>query len=162
MPRNAFIVQHKNTCFDFEKKRALNRFSINKEDLYMTTKTTTTTTMETGTFCWFDFGTKDETKTMAFYKTVLGWKFEAMGTDYWMIKAGTETIGGLRKEKKFTPAQGMTTYFTVPSVKEGRTVVTKAGGKLVGDSVAIGHDKGHFQLFTDLEGNTLALWSQKP
>lgn len=121
--------------------------------------------METGKLCWFDFATKDHAAAMTFYKKVFGWEFEAMpkGTDYWMVKVGSETIGGLRKDKKFTPAQGFTPYFTVPSVKEGRTVVTKAGGKLVGDSVAIGGgEHGHFQLFTDLDGNTLALWSQKP
>ncbi len=120
-------------------------------------------TLETGCFCWFDFGTTDANKAMAFYNTVLGWTFESMGTEYWMIKVGKDTIGGIRKESTttFKPAEGFQAYFIVPSCKEARSVVTKAGGKLQGETVAIG-EHGHFQLFHDLDGNRLSLWSQKP
>jgi predicted enzyme related to lactoylglutathione lyase len=119
--------------------------------------------METGTLCWFDLATKDEAKAKTFYKQVLGWEFEPMGKDYWMIKVGTQTIGGISKSQKFQTGDGMTAYFTVPSVKEGKTIITKAGGKLVGDNVAIGGgEHGYYQMFKDLDGNTLALWSKKP
>ena len=85
-----------------------------------------------------------------------------MGTDYWAVKAGGEVIGGLQKKAAATPGNGVLAYFTVPSVKEGKSVISKAGGKLIGDNVEIGSDHGYFQLFTDLDGNTLALWSKTP
>jgi uncharacterized protein len=128
----------------------------NKEDRM------STGTVDTGKLCWFDFGTKDAKKAMEFYKQVLGWEFESAKPNYWMIKANGETIGALRKDEKFHAAQGFVSYFAVPSVKEGRTVITKAGGKLVGDTVAIDGNMGFFQLFTDIDGNNVAIWSQKP
>lgn len=79
-----------------------------------------------------------------------------------MIKVGSETIGGIRKDKKFEPALGFTPYFEVPSVKEGAAMVKKAGGTLIGENVAIEGGYGHFQVFKDLDGNTLSLWSKKP
>ncbi|MGZ3651857.1 MAG: VOC family protein [Bdellovibrionota bacterium] len=118
---------------------------------------------ETGTFVWFDFATKDETKAMNFYKTIFGWKFDKMGDAFWMIKAGDKTIGGLRREtaRDFRPAAGMMAYFSVPSIKEASSLVKQAGGVLVGDSVNIG-EHGYFQLFQDLEANQMSLWSLKP
>lgn len=120
--------------------------------------------VETGTMCWFDFATKDQTKAMAFFKTVFGWQYEAMGKEYWMIKVDKETIGGLRLETKseFKAAQGFTPYFAVPSIKEAKGLVSKAGGKLVGETVAIEGEHGFYQWFSDLDGNVLSLWSKKP
>ena len=118
----------------------------------------------TGKMALFDFPTKDETKAMAFYQAVFGWNFVPMAPVYWMIKAGNETIGGLRKETaaEFKLGNSFVPYFTVPSVKEGKMVVEKCGGQLVGDTVAItdGED-GYFQNFSDLDGNILSLWSKK-
>jgi predicted enzyme related to lactoylglutathione lyase len=86
-----------------------------------------------------------------------------MGPDYWMIKAGNDTIGGLRKDKKFEAAHGMICYFEVPSVKEGAAMVTKAGGKLVGENVAInGGENGYFQIFNDLDGKSFSMHSTPP
>ncbi len=121
--------------------------------------------METGKLCWFDFATKDEAKAMPFFKAVLAWEFDPSGPMYWTIKAGKEMIGGLRKEPTttFKAIEGFTPYFTVPSVTEGRSLVTKWGGKLVGEVTPINEGKdGHFQNFRDLDGNLLSLWSAKP
>lgn len=119
----------------------------------------------TGKLSWFDFATMDEEKSMAFYKSVFAWEFSPMGPNYWLITADKGMIGGLRKEPKniFKASVGFTPYFAVPSAKEGAAMVTKSGGKLVGDVVAITNgDDGYFQTFTDLDGNALALWSAKP
>lgn len=122
-------------------------------------------TVQTGKLSWFDFPTKDETKSMPFYKSVLDWNFIPMGPGYWMIQVGKEMIGGLRKESviESQSANAFVPYFTVPSTREGRTLVEKNGGKLVGETIAInGGEDGYFQNFTDLDGNLIALWSKKP
>lgn len=121
--------------------------------------------IQTGKMAWFDFPTKDETKSMPFYKTVLNWNFIPMGPNYWMIQVDGGMIGGLRKESaaEFKTGNSFVPYFTVPSVREGKTIVEKSGGKLVGETVAItdGED-GYFQHFSDIDGNLLSLWSKKP
>lgn len=123
-------------------------------------------TVKTGTIAWFDFPTKDETKSMAFYQKVLSWNFTPMGPDYWMIMVDNKSIGGLRKESFDSAANNRNPficYFTVPSVQEAKLFVEKCGGKLVGNTIPItdGED-GYYQNFTDLDGNLLSLWSKKP
>ena len=118
----------------------------------------------TGKIVWFDFAIKNEAKSLPFFKSVLAWDFEPMGPDYWTIKCNGQTIGGLRKEKgTFIPANGgFVPYFNVPSLSEGKAMVNSNGGTLIGDTVAISEGKeGYFQNFSDLDGNTLALWSIK-
>ena len=120
---------------------------------------------KTGSFCWFDLPTTDEKKSMAFYKSVLGWNFKPMSPTYWMIEVDSKTIGGLNLETKtnFKSACGFVPYFTVPSVKEGNAMISKAGGQLVGSTVDISKgEMGFFQHFKDVEGNTVAIWSMKP
>lgn len=122
-------------------------------------------TPTTGSFCWFDLPTTDEKKSMAFYKSVLGWNFKPMTATYWTIEVDAKTIGGLNLETKpnFKPAVGFVPYFTVPSVKEGCAMITKAGGQLVGPTVDISKgEMGYFQHFTDVDSNKVAIWSLKP
>ncbi len=120
---------------------------------------------QTGKMAWFDFPTKNETKSIPFYQTIFGWNFIPMGPSYWMIKVENEFIGALRKEaiEESKSRNAFVAYFTVPSVREGKMMVEKCGGKLAGETVAItdGED-GYFQNFTDLDGNLLSLWSKKP
>ena len=121
-------------------------------------------TPATGTFCWFDLPTTDEKKSMAFYKSVLSWNYKPMGPNYWLIEVDSRTIGGINllTKTEFKASQGFVPYFTVPSVKEGCSMITKAGGKLVGQTVAIQNgEMGYFQQFTDLDNNTVAIWSIK-
>lgn len=120
---------------------------------------------KTGSFCWFDLPTTDEKKSMDFYKSVLGWNFKPMTPTYWLIEVDSQTVGGINLETKtnFKPATGFVPYFTVPSTKEGASMITKAGGQLVGPTVAIQNgEMGYFQQFTDLDRNTIAIWSMKP
>ena len=120
-------------------------------------------TAPTGKLVWFDYQIRDEKKALPFYKTVLAWDFEPMGPNYWTIKCNGQTIGGLEKcTGTFMAVQGYVPYFAVPSINEACAMVTKAGGKLIGETVAISEGKdGYFHKFTDLDGNTLSLWSMK-
>ena len=119
-------------------------------------------TMPTGKLTWFDFAIKDETKALPFYKSLLAWDFEPMGPNYWLIKVDNQTVGGLRKDPTFKAAAGFTPYFNVPSITEAKGLVTKLGGKTVDETTPIdGGKMGYFQNFTDLDGNTLSLFSMK-
>ena len=102
---------------------------------------------------------------MEFYKSVLSWNYKPMGPTYWLIEVDSKTIGGMNllTKTEFKAATGFVPYFTVPSVKEGCSMITKAGGKLVGTTVDISKgEMGYFQHFTDLDNNTIAIWSMKP
>ena len=125
----------------------------------------TTEHSKTGTMSWFEMPTTDEKKSMAFYKSVLGWNFKPMGPTYWLIEIDSKSIGGINLETKatFKPACGFRPFFTVPSVKEGGSMITKAGGKLIGSTVDISNgEMGYFQHFTDLDNNAVSIWSMKP
>jgi predicted enzyme related to lactoylglutathione lyase len=121
--------------------------------------------METGRIVWFEFPVREGKRSMEFYKKVFDWKFQAANENYWMINVGKDVVGALRLEPAsgFVTAQGGGTfYFTVPSVKEAKTLVTNAGGELLGKATDLGGNRGHVQMFADLDGNTLALWSKNP
>lgn len=119
-----------------------------------------------GSLCWFEICTTNEAKAKKFFTKVLAWGYQEMGEDYWAVTVENDGIGGLNvvKKSKFKANQsGFIPYFIVPSVKKAAPMITKAGGKLVGKNVAINDGKnGHYQLFKDLDGNTLGLWSKNP
>ena len=120
---------------------------------------------QTGQIAWFDFGTTNADRAMAFFKAVLGWEFSNKGGPYLEITSGQAHVGGIRVEAAatFRPGSGFVPYFNVPSAKEGGSQVTKNGGRLLGEIIPI-HEgtSGYIQIFLDLDGNQLALWSAKP
>jgi predicted enzyme related to lactoylglutathione lyase len=121
-------------------------------------------TQETGTISWFDFPTHNEEKAMMFYKTLLNWNFIPMEPTYWGVQVGEEFIGALRQAKAqdLNKSNAFVMYFNIPSVKEGKELIERLGGKLVGPTVDINKsESGYYQKFLDLDGHLVAIWSQK-
>lgn len=115
---------------------------------------------------WFDLPAADVDDAKSFYEGLFNWKFlrlsDSILPDYWVIQAGEELIGGLRKgapEKtaKNTPVL----YFTVKNLAGASSRVRELGGKLEGAPVHLGKNRGSFQWVRDREGNLIALWAEE-
>ena len=115
---------------------------------------------KTGELVWFDIPVKDFKKAKAFYGKLFGWKFVAMGDEYWMIKAGKELIGGLRNVHipvKISDTPIM--YFSVPKLAPAVKVAKKLGARLIGERVDIPDGMGCFHLMRDQDKNLIGIWS---
>jgi hypothetical protein len=86
---------------------------------------------------WNELNTHDAARAKKFDADSLGWKFEGMpmpGFTYWIIKAGTETVGGIFELKgpEFAgvPEHWMT-YISVDDIDARAKKAAAHGGKLV-------------------------------
>lgn len=113
---------------------------------------------------WFDLPVSDVVNARSFYEGLFGWKFlllrDASFTDYWVIEADQELIGGIRKMPGVNAtASGPVLYFTVEDLPSSSHRVKELGGTLVGDPVRLGNNGGSYQWFFDREKNLVALWA---
>lgn len=114
-----------------------------------------------GKSTWFDIPVTDMESAQEFYSKLLGWKYQAMNDQYFMIMVGEETIGGLREaEGKRVLADTPVIYFTVAKLDESVKMATGLGAELIGETVDLQGD-GFFQWFKDPDENVLALWSEQ-
>ncbi len=118
-----------------------------------------------GELVWFDIPVKDFKIAQSFYGELLGWKFEPMGeaksAQYWFIKAGSETIGGLRNlENSIKETDCPILYFSVDKLDPAVTRAKKLGAMLVGERVDIPNDMGCFHLVRDKDKNLIGLWAK--
>ncbi len=115
-----------------------------------------------GEFVWFDIPVKNLIKSKNFYSKLLGWKFQPMGEEYLMIKAGKELIGGLRiREGKAVMGETPVMYFAVPKLSLSTVIAKKLGATLIGKRVDIPDGMGCFQLLRDHDKNLFGIWSHE-
>jgi predicted enzyme related to lactoylglutathione lyase len=124
-------------------------------------------TNKMGKVTWFDLPATDTVNARMFYEGLFGWEFllmrEPSPPDYWVIQAGNEMIGGIRKvAEKTTTDRAPILYFTVDELPRYTLRVKELGGKLVGDPVNLGNGRGSYQWFRDREENLVALWAPEP
>ena len=90
-----------------------------------------------GKVFWSELNSHDVEAQKAFYKKSLGWTFEAMpmpGFTYWIIKSGSEVVGGLFEladPKLASVPDHWLTYLAVDNVDKRVKKALTAGGKLV-------------------------------
>ena len=113
---------------------------------------------------WFDLPVKDVVNARSFYEGLFNWQFLLMNdspvTDYWVIQAGEDLIGGIRKvEKGIDSPSAPVLYFTVDDLDVYSQRIRDLGGKLVGERVDLGKKRGCYQWFRDRENNVVALWA---
>ncbi len=119
---------------------------------------------------WFEIPVKDMDRAIRFYETVFDVKIEKhemgpllMGW-FPFAEGGSGAMGSLvYNEKEYKPSQaGTLVYFTAHSgdaaVELAR--VAKAGGKVLIEKRLIAEDIGYMGLFTDTEGNRIAVHSR--
>jgi len=117
---------------------------------------------------WFEISVKDIKRAKKFYETIFGIKMyenEMMGMKMaffpWEGGSG-KASGGLVQSKMHKPSKsGAKIYLNAnPDLRKTLSKIEKAGGKITMPKTAIG-EFGFMAFFTDTEGNSVALHSNK-
>jgi predicted enzyme related to lactoylglutathione lyase len=118
---------------------------------------------------WFEIPVADFKRAKKFYETIFNITLDAenmMGMDmaFFPAEPGSGRVSGaLVKGPMHKPAiDGIKVYLNGnPDLSKVLTKVEKAGGKISMPKTKITDDIGYMAFFTDSEGNTMALHSQK-
>ncbi len=123
----------------------------------------------TGKVVHFEIPYDDGDRAGSFYRDVFGWQVMAVPEmEYVMVMTGPtdpETgasepgfiNGGMFERSDEFAAKSPTVVIDVPSIEESLRSIEAAGGKTVGEKMAVG-DMGFAAYFTDPEGNIMGLW----
>ena len=110
----------------------------------------------------FEIGCRNEAKTREFFGKLFGWEIVAprAANIPAVIAAAKDGIGGHITSLGHEPQHYVTIYVQVDDIPTHLARVVALGGKkLVGPIDVPG---GTFAWFHDLDGNIIALWTQKP
>jgi uncharacterized protein len=119
---------------------------------------------------WFEIPVTDMERAINFYNTVLNIQIQKMEFGGFFMgwfpfdESGIGASGALVQHEEYKPsADGVLLYFTAHSgdlsIELGR--VSQAGGKILSEKKLITEDIGYMGLFTDTEGNKMAIHSRK-
>ncbi len=115
------------------------------------------------TIVHFDVAADDPERAKKFYASLFGWKYTLVPEFQYNLIA-TEGVdgspgvaGGLGK--RMDPSQRITNYFGVKSIDAAMKQVTKLGGKLVTQKMAV-PGMGWLANCVDTEGNAFGLWEE--
>jgi predicted enzyme related to lactoylglutathione lyase len=126
-------------------------------------------TPKENTLNWFEISAADINRAKKFYETVFGIKMETqnmMGMEmaFFPYEMGSGKLSGcLCQSPMHKPSQdGVKIYFNGdPDLSVALSNVEKAGGKVTMPKTKISDDVGYMAFFTDTEGNSVGLHSQK-
>ena len=120
------------------------------------------------TLVHFEIPAEEPERAIAFYKELLGWKFqkwEGSENPYWMVQTvpmddtgmpvGRGVNGGLMK--RMHPQQPWANYFGVESVDEYAAKAVALGGEIALPKTPV-PGMGWFLYLKDTEGNIFGLW----
>lgn len=114
------------------------------------------------TICHVEIPTRDIKKSGEFYKKLFGWKIDyGWGPDYATFDTGEGLLtgGGLERKDKIAPGN-IILYISVDDINAMLEKAVKLGAKRVREKTEIPR-VGWFGLFTDLDGNTIGLFTPK-
>ena len=117
---------------------------------------------------WFEISVKNIKRAKKFYEAIFGIKMEqmemmGMKMAFFPWKAGSgKANGGICESKMHKPGKdGLKIYLNGnPDLKKALSKVEKAGGKITMPKTGIG-ENGFMAFFTDTEGNSIGLHSNK-
>ena len=121
------------------------------------------------TIVHFEIPADNPEKLKQFYENVFGWKIERSPgpVEYWSIttvpvdEQGRPTEigvnGGMMKRQN--PEHKLTSYILVESVDAYAKKIEDAGGKILAPKTAV-PSTGYWAMFTDPDGNVLAIWEE--
>jgi predicted enzyme related to lactoylglutathione lyase len=123
---------------------------------------------ETNAINWFEIPAKDIARAKKFYEQIFEIKMEEMempGMKYAMFPFDPmkgKVSGGLAESPMHTPGlTGSLIYLNAnPDLQNPLGRIEKAGGKIIMPKTSIGQN-GFMAVFTDSEGNNMALHSNK-
>ena len=114
------------------------------------------------TICHLEIPTTDVKKSGEFYNKIFGWKIDySWGKDYAIFSTGEGQLsgGGLDRNDKITPGN-IIIYIQVDDINAMLAKAEKLGAKKVAEKTEI-PNVGWFGLFTDLDSNTIGLFTPK-
>ncbi|MGE5176075.1 MAG: VOC family protein [Hyphomicrobiales bacterium] len=114
----------------------------------------------------FDFAAADPDRSAAFYRAVLGWRFEKWGgpMEYWLITTGREDhpgINGGMSRKGPNSTGGTVITADVSDVEAVAKAVEKNGGKVAMPKMPV-PGVGWLIYFTDPEGTLMGAMQRDP
>ncbi len=112
-------------------------------------------------FCHIELPCTDFAKIGKFYTDVFGWNVrEIPEMNYAMFQTPDGPDGGFSKQAKIAGEPGIALYIEVEDIDAILKKIEEAGGRAVHPKTAISPDFGFFGIFTDVEGNSIGLWSK--
>ena len=115
------------------------------------------------TICHLEIPTEDVKKSGEFYKKLFGWKMDyGWSKDYAMFSTeeGVLSGGGLDSSEEARSIGRIIIYIQVDDIKAMLEKAVKLGARRVKEKTEI-PNVGWYGLFTDLDGNTIGLFTPK-
>lgn len=122
--------------------------------------------MKHGDFTHIEIPADDTGRARRFYGELFGWSFAEeipgfQGYHMFTTPVGQEGMAGAIGERGKMAPEKVRAYVHVDSIDEALPRITQLGGSVVeGKQVVEG--MGWYAVFTDTEGNELALWESTP
>jgi uncharacterized protein len=121
--------------------------------------------MQHGDFTHFEIPADDPGRAKAFYAGLFGWSFQEIpGYESYHLfttPAGEEGVGGAIGKRGASAPEKLRSYVHVDSIDASLPRVTELGGTVVEPKAEV-PGQGWYAVFTDTEGNELALWESAP
>ncbi len=109
-----------------------------------------------------EWRTRDVGKLQAFYKAVFRWKFNESMPGYVLADTGSkEAAAGFMQIEAGSQVQpGMVSFLEAEDLETIEAAIREAGGQVTMSAQAV-PNWGRFSIFTDPDGNQLALWQSE-
>jgi len=118
---------------------------------------------------WWEIETPAPEVFQRFHGAMWGWAFEEafadseLGADYWIIKVGDESIGGLQRSAGADhPCAGTRLYVEVADLEEALREVEARGGLVERARTALGGDDRWFATALDPSHVSFGMWTSHP
>jgi len=115
---------------------------------------------------WFEVYVSDFDKAKEFYTELFGWQFNKSTTlgnpYYWIIYTGEGSVSGglMKKTEPSHTGQAVVLYVETENIEATLKRAESLGGKIIKEKTLISEKAGYFALFTDVDNNTMGLWSK--
>jgi predicted enzyme related to lactoylglutathione lyase len=118
---------------------------------------------------WWEIETPAPERFQEFHAALWGWTFEPafagteLGADYWIIKTGETSLGGLQRAASPTaPQAGTRFYVEVTDLEATLERAVRLGGAVERTRISLGGDDRWFAILRDPSGVSLGLWTANP
>ena len=112
-------------------------------------------------FCHIEIPAPDLDKSIRFYQNVFDWQeviFEGF-EGYWFFS--TENIGGALVKHIKPCSYGVILVIRVDNLAETLNLIEQEGGVIQEGRKELANNVGYYAYFSDPNGNTLGIWSEK-
>jgi uncharacterized protein len=122
--------------------------------------------MQHGDFTHVEIPADDPSRAKRFYTEVFGWTFPPEipgfeGYHMFTTPAGDEAIGGAIGLRGHSAPEKLRSYINVDSIDTTLAKIGEHGGSVALEKTEV-PGQGWYSVFTDSEGNELAIWESVP